>query len=82
MKKIIISMSVVISLAGAAVVSAVVIKRNSNDILNQNVEALMQQEHASGKCEEREYDCVGYCLDCGALVYAANHKGPAYDIKH
>lgn len=82
MKKILISVSAAIALIGAAAVSHAVIERNSDSLLEQNVEALMQQEHAYGKCEERENECIGRCPHCGELVYANGHSGPAYDIRH
>ena len=44
MKKRIISIIVAIAAIGAAAVTSAVIKRNSNTILNQNVEALMDGE--------------------------------------
>ena len=50
LKKKHISIIVAVAAIGAAAVSSVVIKRNSSTIFNQNVEALMEQEHASGKC--------------------------------
>ena len=48
MKKKIISIIVAIAAIGAAAVTSAVIKRNSNTILNQNVEALMDVELITG----------------------------------
>ena len=82
-KKRIISIVVAIATMGAAVVTSVVIKRNSNTILSQNVEALMEQEHTTGTCEEVEGACIGRCPGCGQLVEAMGiHHGPAKSINH
>ena len=82
-KKRIISIIVAIVAMGATAVTSVVIKRNSNTILNQNVEALMEQEHTTGTCEEVEGACIGRCPGCGQLVEAMGiHHGPAKSINH
>ena len=83
LKNSIISIVVAIATMGAAAVTSVVIKRNNNTILSQNVEALMEQEHAYGKCDNSTTSvCVGVCSDCGKLVYAEGYYGKGYDIHH
>ncbi len=83
MTKKIISIIVAVAAIGAAAVTSAVIKRNSNTILNHNVEALMEQEHAYGKCDNSNGQlCVGVCSDCGKLVYAEGYYGKGYDIHH
>ena len=78
-----ISIIVAIAAIGAAAVASAVIKRNSNTILNQNVEALMEQEHTTGMCEELEGACMGICPGCGQLVEAmGGHHGPVKSINH
>lgn len=83
LKNSIISIVVAVAAIGAAAVTSVVIKRNSNTILSQNVEALMEQEHTTGTCEEVEGACIGRCPGCGQLVEAMGiHHGPAKSINH
>ena len=82
-RKNILSLIVAIAAIGAAVVTSAVIKRNNGTILNRNVEALMEQEHAIGYCDDSySNECTGVCEDCGELVYASNHHGRGYDIHH
>ncbi len=47
-RKVVISVIVAVAAIGAAAVTSAVIKRNSNTILNQNVEALMDVELITG----------------------------------
>ena len=83
LKKKHISILVAVAAIGAAAVTSVVIKMNSNTILSQNVEALMEQEYAYGKCDNSTTSvCVGVCSDCGKLVYAEGYYGKGYDIHH
>ena len=69
MKKIIIAVSVV-ALTVSAVVTSVVIKRNASTILNQNVEALLDGESATGLCYNSVTTCKGgqWVLFCGGCV--------------
>ncbi len=57
-----------------------VIRINSNRLFLENVEALSQCESHWGQCEEKENECIGKCSVCGALIYAAGHKGPAFGL--
>ncbi len=72
MKKIIIAVSVV-ALTVSAVVTSVVIKRNASTILNQNVEALLGGETATGLCYNSVTTCEGgrWVLFCGGCVIVA-----------
>lgn len=45
-----------------------------------NVEALAQCENHEGHCKEYDGDCVGVCPQCGQLIWADGHKGPAYNL--
>ncbi|GEM_PF-4504236 len=69
MKKIIIAVSV-IALTVSAVVTSAVIKRNTSTILNQNVEALLDGESATGLCYNSVTTCKGgqWVLFCGGCV--------------
>ena len=69
MKKIIIAVSV-FALTVSAVVTSVVIKRNASTILNQNVEALLDGESATGLCYNSVTTCKGgqWVLFCGGCV--------------
>lgn len=72
MKKIIIAVSV-IALTVSAVVTSAVIKRNTSTILNQNVEALLGGETATGLCYNTVTTCEGgqWVLFCGGCVIVA-----------
>lgn len=56
----------------------------TNDVFEDNIEALAEseQQHAFGRCAETTDMCMGYCQDCGELVYAEGHRGPGFDIHH
>ena len=71
MTKKIISIIVAIAAIGAAAVTSAVIKRNSNTILNQNVEALMDGEQGTGICYNSISTVEGgqYVLYCGSCTW-------------
>lgn len=72
MKKRIISIIVAIAAIGAAAVTSAVIKRNSNTILNQNVEALMDGEISVGDlCAYQPEEFCRY-QDAFGIVYINN----------
>ena len=70
-KKRIISIIVAIVAMGATAVTSVVIKRNSNTILNQNVEALMEGEQGTGMCYNSITTVEGgqMVLYCGTCLW-------------
>lgn len=49
-------------------------------MFNANVEILAACESHIGFCREEKGDCVGVCPECGVLVFAMDHSGPAYGI--
>ena len=78
-KKRFISIIVAIAAIGAVAVTSAVIKRNSNTILNQNVEALMSGEFnpiamCDGHCRYKSgYICIlktnfGFDINCDDMV--------------
>ena len=54
--------------------------RYEEDFASLNVEALTQCENHEGHCREDAGDCVGVCPECGELIWAKGHKGPAYNL--
>lgn len=78
-------LSAAIALVMSAGVCVAVCQRSEKTLFEQNIEALMQQEHAFGGCDYSSPNpCMGYCSDCGALVYAmgSQYTGEGYNIHH
>ena len=81
MKKLSIIFSVVVIIAPIAV--GVYTRHHNSNLFTQNIEALMEGEHAFGYCDESSsIVCVGVCSDCGELVFASGHHGKGYNIHH
>ena len=72
LKNSIISIVVAIATMGAAAVTSVVIKRNNNTILNQDVEALMDGEINAGYLCAYQPDAFCRYQDVFGIVYINN----------
>lgn len=82
-KRFLISVSLLAIAVSISVLFTVANKNDAEKFLDVNVEALMAQEHAYGKCNPvSSQECWGYCSDCGELVYASGYQGEGYDIHH